>query len=184
MSFIEKISLPDSITAIGEGAFIFCLVLENLDLLAGISKIGKYAFFECESLQRIVIPPNVKSIGEHTFFYCLSLREVVIPEGVTEIGDYAFCNCQRLRNVTIPASVNAIGYRALGWYESISWAFGFTINGYTGSTAETYARENEIRFTSLGTLIPGNFNGDNSVDLKDVELLRRCIAGGWNVTLQ
>ena len=34
-----------------------------------------------------------------------------------------------------------------------------------------------------GTYIPGDVNGDNCVDAKDINLIRRYIAGGYNVTI-
>lgn len=185
---LEKINIPDSLTTIGAQAFVFCLSLESLELPAGISNIGEYAFFECEGLQKINIPPNVTVIENKTFFYCLSLKEIVIHEDIEEIKDEAFYNCQQLRKVTIPASVKAIGERAFGYYEEIKpdsffGSFGLIISGYAGTAAETYAKNNGIRFNALDPPTPGDFNGDASVDLKDVVLLRRYIAGGWNVDL-
>ena len=40
-----------------------------------------------------------------------------------------------------------------------------------------------IPLTTKKTRIAGDANGDKYVDLKDVVLLRRYLAGGWGVTL-
>ena len=52
---------------------------------------------------------------------------------------------------------------------------------------ETFAKEKNIPFALTGTepqtALAGDLNKDGRVNLKDVVLLRRYIAGGWNVTL-
>ena len=63
------------------------------------------------------------SIGDNAFYCCDSLTNITIPDSVTSIGDYAFYDCTNL-----------------------------TIYGYTGSYAETYAKENDIPFVSLNNI--------------------------------
>ena len=63
-----------------------------------------------------------------------------------EIGYVAFSGCTSLTAITIPDSVTSIGENAFGLCTNL------TIYGYTGSYAETYAKENDIPFVSLGNI--------------------------------
>ena len=109
-------------------------------------------------IQTVVLEDGVTSIGYYAFHICTGLTSVTIPDSVTSIGDYAFCNCSSLTSVAIPDSVTTIGEDAFGFYyyweryERIALD-GYTISGYTGSAAETYANDNGIAFVSTGTLI-------------------------------
>ena len=95
-------------------------------------------------------------------FYNCSFDQTVIQDGITSVGQGAFAGCT-LTSVELPDSVTAIGARAFAGaiipeitlsYEVTSIgedAFadcpdGFFIRGFVGSTAETYAEDNQITF--------------------------------------
>ena len=109
---LSNIAIPDSVTAIGDGAFWGCSSLPNIVIPNSVTAIGKCAFSDCSSLSKIVIPDSVTDIGEGAFFCCSSLPNIVIPNSVTSIGDYAFSDCRSLSNIVIPDSVTDIGYGA------------------------------------------------------------------------
>jgi hypothetical protein len=84
----------------------------------------------------------------------------VIPDNIEYIGKLAFLNCKKLKTVEIPKSVKTIKKYALGYYSSeCSYGYdvddtynkikGFTIKGYKGTEAETYAKENGFKFIAL-----------------------------------
>lgn len=60
-SDLREVMIPNSVTTIGDGAFISCESLETLELPSGLTSIGKYAFNECSSLKKVcsyaTIPP-------------------------------------------------------------------------------------------------------------------------------
>ena len=71
---------------------------------------------------------------------------------VTSIGWYAFSDCTSLTSVTIPDNVTKIGEYAFGYIDdenNMNKIEGFTIYGYTGTAAETYANENGFTFINL-----------------------------------
>ena len=134
-----------------------------------VTSIGDGAFSVCSGLTEITIPDSVTSIGGSTFLKTpwLTAKQaenplvivnhilidgktctgaVSIPNGVTSIGDSAFVGCSSLTEITIPDSVTSIGDYA--FYDCTN----LTIYGYTGSYAETYAKENDIPFVSLGNI--------------------------------
>ncbi|MBR2916647.1 MAG: leucine-rich repeat domain-containing protein, partial [Clostridia bacterium] len=55
-----------------------------------VTEIGEMAFLVQTTLKEIIIPSSVTKIGEHAFVCCVSLKEITIPSSVTEIGEYAF----------------------------------------------------------------------------------------------
>ncbi len=84
-----------------------------------VTSIGNDAFGECESLQQITIPDSVTSIGNCAFSCCRSLQQITIPDSVTSIDNEAFSWCESLQQITIPDSVTSIGEWALKWCESL-----------------------------------------------------------------
>ena len=111
-SSLESVTIGNGVTSIGEWAFGFCSSLTNVTIPDSVTSIGSYSFYGCSSLTSVTIGNSVTSIGERTFYDCSSLTSVTIPNSVTSIGDYAFCGCSSLASVTIPDSVTSIGESA------------------------------------------------------------------------
>lgn len=109
---LTSISLPTSLTTIGNGAFAGCYNLESVDIPLSVTTIGEDAFYECSGLQSITFRSYIRTIGERAFSGCYSLMLVTIPDSVTTIGDYAFSSCSSLQEVTVGSSVTTIGAHA------------------------------------------------------------------------
>ena len=107
--------IPDSVTSIGDRAFLECESLSSITIPDSVTSIGDSAFYGCESLTSITIPDSVTSIGERAFMRCESLTSITIPDSVTSIGDSAFYGCESLTSITIPDSVTSIGKYALNY---------------------------------------------------------------------
>lgn len=106
---VHTITIPDSVTYIGEGAFGRCKVLEAVQLPANIKEIGPSAFIGCEELVELTIPEGVTVIREEAFAGCTKLERLQLPETLKSIEDFAFSACGELRTVVIPAGVTSIG---------------------------------------------------------------------------
>ena len=85
-----------------------------------VTSIGQYAFSGCSSLTSIEIPASVTSIGDSAFYKCTSLTSITIPDSVTSIGQYAFSGCSLLESITIPISVKSIGNNAFSGCSSLT----------------------------------------------------------------
>ena len=71
-SFITSVSLPASITAIGDEAFFDCTLLEQVTFAEGsaLRTVGNGVFGNCSSLTEIVLPAGIEGVGENLFEGC------------------------------------------------------------------------------------------------------------------
>ena len=139
----SEIVLPDSLETIGSDAFRECSGLKKVDLPDSIKTIPQRCFYDCTALTEIKLPSMLSDIGTSAFWQCGSLKSVTIPGNVTEISDRAFAYCTALDEVTIPESVKTISDSAFNGSTSV------TIYGVAGSYAETFAKNNSIKFSAL-----------------------------------
>ena len=93
---MKTITLPASLTKIGEGAFSACYALQSVTIPEGVTEIGPYAFQECYYLTSVLLPASLIKIEDGAFHKCYSLTSVTIPAAVTEIGNYALQDCNGL----------------------------------------------------------------------------------------
>jgi len=112
--------IPDSVTSIGDSAFLGCSSLTSVTIPDSVTSIGSSAFYDCDSLTSVTIPDNVTSIGNSAFSSCDSLTSVTIPDSVTSIGYNAFNGCKNLTSVTIPDSVTSIGSSAFNGCKNLT----------------------------------------------------------------
>ncbi|KAK8839440.1 hypothetical protein M9Y10_031793 [Tritrichomonas musculus] len=99
---ITTITIPSSVTTIGDNAFANCLLLTQITIPPTVASIGSRAFFNCKSMKNIIIPSCLTIINDETFRNCLSLTEISVPSSVKEIGEGAFCGCQSLKQISFP----------------------------------------------------------------------------------
>ena len=132
-----SVTIPNSITSIGDSAFYGCSGLTTLNFNAincqdfrsnpfgtslttvnigdSVQRVPAYFVRGCRGLTSVSIPNSVTSIGSSAFRNCSSLTSITIPTGVTSIGGSAFYGCSGLTSVTIPTGVTSIeGYTFYG----------------------------------------------------------------------
>ena len=96
-SSITDITIPDSVTSIGDWVFSYCLNLKSMALSNSVTSIGREAFWGCSNLTNITIPNSVTSIDEWAFAICTDLTSITIPSSVTSIGTRAFSYCENIQ---------------------------------------------------------------------------------------
>jgi hypothetical protein len=128
---ITSVTIPNSVTSIGNGAFYNCNLL-SVTIGSGVTTIGNDAFSYCTVLTSVTIPNSVTAIGNDAFSNCYVLTSVTIGSGVTSIGAYAFYGSSSLTHFAFKGNAPALGYlpfygvaasvtypsKATGWGES------------------------------------------------------------------
>ncbi len=111
---LTSLTLPCSVTAIGDYAFYECTSLTSINIPNSVTAIGESAF-EFAGLTAVNIPNSVTSIGISAFNGCESLVSATIPDALTTIEENVFGGCSSLTSINIPGSVTSIGYGAFSW---------------------------------------------------------------------
>jgi hypothetical protein len=134
---LTSVTIPDSVTNIGNGVFSLCGSLSSVTTGDGVTVIDDYAFQSCSNLASLRLGNRVTSIGAGAFEHCTNLTTVTIPNSVVNLGSDSFWDCSKLTNlnlgnnltniadaafykcysltgVTIPNSVRTIEHGAFG----------------------------------------------------------------------
>ena len=139
---LTSITIPDSVTYIGEYAFNGCSKLTSITIPDSVTRIGYGAFSGCSALGRITVSRD--NAVYHSHENCLietasktliaGCKNSVIPTdgSVTSIGEYAFYGCSRLTSIMIPDSVTSIGASAFS--RCSAWTSLYYCTGLTSVT--------------------------------------------------
>lgn len=76
--------------------------LTSISLPSTVTQIGQYAFFGCASLESLTFAVNsqLESVKGMAFANCSSLKSVNVPASVVELGQFSFANCASLTDLT------------------------------------------------------------------------------------
>ena len=153
-SAVTSVTIPDSVTAIHDGAFANCSQLTNISIPNSVTSIGLSAFEHCTSLKSITLPSSLRNISMFLFRNCSQLTTIHIPDSVLSIQDYAFGNCTSLETIHIPVSVTSIGVYAFNGCPS-----SMTVT-YSGSKTQ-WDKNNLLNIPLVCNKLEATFNPDN-----------------------
>ena len=172
-----SLTIPNSVTTIGEEAFSNCTELKgSLTLSNSLKTIGNGAFYNCNRLNgSLTIPNTVTTIGISAFGLCTGFNgSLTIPNSVTTIGSSAFSNCQGFKgDLTIPRSITTI---EAGTFSS---CFGFNGNLTIPNSVTTIG--NSAFYQCSG--FKGDLTIPNSVTTIGVGAFMQCTGFKGNLKL-
>ncbi len=92
-------TIPDSVTTVGESAFVDSNNLTSITLGQNVENIETSAFAGMKNVTSIELPAGLQKIGNNAFRGCKNLNNIIIPDTVTSIGKDAFDNCTAFTTV-------------------------------------------------------------------------------------
>lgn len=132
----------------------------------GITGLMGYCFYGMLNATEVLLPHTLKTIGDNCFNQCSSITALVLPEGLELLQNGCFLNCESLTELTLPESLTTIEASIIGnsnlvltvlsrtvQFDNYAINTAKTIRGYIGSTAETYAKNNNIPFEIIDKIL-------------------------------
>ena len=96
---LTSVTIPDSVTSIGNDAFLNCTGLTSVTIPDSVTSIG-YGAFVGNNLISVTIGNSVTSIGNYAFAFSGNLTSVTLYEGIATFGSFVFLNTP-LSKVTV-----------------------------------------------------------------------------------
>ncbi len=110
-----SLTIPDSVTAIGEGAFSNLEGLRTIIIPSTVKRIEQNAFKNNTTLENVIIQEKdgqgVEYIGTSAFEGCRNLQTINLPDTITTIEGVCFRNCRALDNVKLPNSLTILNWQ-------------------------------------------------------------------------
>ena len=112
-----SLTIPDSVTAIGEGAFANLEGLKTIIIPSTVKRIEKNAFRNNSTLETVIMQEKVNAdgtiegveyIGAYAFMECPNLTTVQMANSVMEIETQVFYNCNNLKSINISTGLKVI----------------------------------------------------------------------------
>lgn len=89
-SDLKRVTIPDSVTSIGAGAFCHCEKLQEVRLPDAMTKISDKMFQYCHSLKDITLPEHISVIGARAFQETGVTPSILSQAEIREIQSFAF----------------------------------------------------------------------------------------------
>lgn len=121
-NIIEKVTIPNTVKNIGEGAFIDCQNLKEINVISGANKyasINGVLFNVAKDTlitypagkldKQYSLPFGVNKIERGAFYNNKNLERFIANSSLQEIGDYAFANSKNLLDVSGIIKLKTLG---------------------------------------------------------------------------
>lgn len=168
---LASVTIPSSVTRIGNQAFDYCIRLTNIvvDTANPVYSSTNGVLFNKAQTTLIqcptglggsyTVPSSVTTIGVNAFRDGRNLMSVTIGNSVTNIAGGAFQSCSSLTSVTIPSSVTSIGDIAFNLCNQMT-------NIVVDTANPAYSSTNGVLFDKAQTTLiqfPGGLGGNYTI---------------------
>jgi fibronectin type 3 domain-containing protein len=109
---LTGVTFPGTLTQLGDYAFAYCIKISQLALPGSLQTVGTGVFYGCSGLSTVTFDKGITAVGSGMFNYCKGLETVKLASTVTTIAPNAFANCTELDTISMPAGVQAVGEKA------------------------------------------------------------------------
>ena len=167
---VSNLTLPNSLTRIGNRAFSYCGFLKTtLVLPNSLTSIGTYAFSDCSGINSLIIPSNLNTIGEYAFNNCFGIKSIYSLNRTPPALEFGcFGGLVSVTDVFVPTDEAVTDYKASEWYSY------FTDNKIKKGThlinVPTAGSLSTLVSTDLSTVI--NLTLSGNIDARDVKCMR------------
>ncbi len=104
---VETITLPSTLTTVGNSPFYQCPDLKKVDMSRAQLTEIIYMFIDCANLEEVVLPQSCTSLFS-TFYQCPALERVEIPESCKDLMS-TFNQCPAMKHLEVPEGCNCSG---------------------------------------------------------------------------
>ena len=189
LSTITSIEIPNTVTSIGEMAFLGCTSLKSVKLSTGVAKIDKNAFGSCSALREVQVAkdnPNFSSLDgvlyskaqDTLVIYPAAKTDAAytIPGGVTSVAMYAFSENPYLETIAIPNSLIKVGDSAFFNCKNLrSVPYNGTEEEWNQITIGLLNEKLTGANIQYQERILGDVNADGALTISDVVLLQKWL---------
>ena len=134
---LTELTLPDTLTTIGDEAVAGCTALTKVTISDGVTTIGEKAFYDCSALKTVYLGKEVSQIGAGAFGQCSNLESITVhsengcfyfcenitslhlPDSLEVLGDAAFYGCEKITSLSLGRELTTIGSAAFSGCESL-----------------------------------------------------------------
>jgi hypothetical protein len=175
-SVLESVSIPDSVTCIGDFAFSRCTSLKAISIPENTTYLGEASFYDCANLEEVSYFAKscsyAGSPGYPLFYRCTQFTKLIIGESVQSIPENTFNICYNLVDIyNLSSLVIDLGSETHG----MAGYYAFYIYSSLDEERKTILTDEEYLFAEknsvwylvayLGTktelVFPTNINGQN-----------------------
>ena len=161
------VSIPDSVTNIGDGAFSNCSGLTNVTIPSSVTNIESSAFYNCSGLTSVTIPDSVTSIKSSAFSGCSGLTSVKFDGNAPTMRGKVF---------------NGVASSCCAYVRQSSSGWGVTIPGTWNDIAIEYVRFYDVKFSANGgtcSTVSMSVEGGTAIGALPVPTKQNAVFLGW-----
>ena len=151
-SLIKSIIIPEGISSIGGEAFYGSGSLTNITLPSTLTYIGEYAFDGCNLTGSIKIPAGVTELRDMAFRFNPNLSEIILHDNITSIGDYCLADTC-IDSFEFPKNLTTLGINVFGNTEIKDLIIPNTVKSIAQTQTNEYSPSGFRGVTQLKTLV-------------------------------